>query len=77
MEVHGKQIITEIYQKSTVRQQYVPYLLSHVKRNIPFNLAQHICTIVDKEKTLQKRTEELQENLCKQGYPRGLVDQQY
>ena len=76
MEVHRKQIITDIYQKPTDSQRYVPYLSSHaphVKRNIPFNLARHICTIVDKEKTLQKRTEELQENLCKQGYPRGLV----
>ena len=55
----------------------MPYLSSlapHIKRNIPFNLARRICTILDKEETLQKRTEELQENLCNQGYPRVSMD---
>ena len=73
---HDKTAITDLYQKPTDSQQHVPFNschLSHTKRNIPFNLSRHICTIVDEEQTKFERLSKLQNTLTKQGYPRKLA----
>ena len=50
--VKDNKIITDLFQKPTDSQHYVPFISSHpshTKRNIPFNLARRICTIMEKE----------------------------
>ena len=47
---------------------------SHTKRNILFNLARKICTIVEERNTGDQRLTELKNTLVKQGYPVQLVE---
>ena len=64
--------ITDLYQKPTDSQQYVPFNSchpSHTKRNVPFNLSRRICTIVEEEQTKFERLSKLQNTLTKQQYP--------
>ena len=76
LTVRNHKITTDIYRKSTDSQQYIHYKSCHpnpTKRNIPFNLARRICTIVEDTNLKHKRLIELNLNLIKQGYPKSLI----
>ena len=71
-------VITDIYYKPTDTQNYVPFKSSHPKhtlKNIPYNLARRLCTIVDERSTLNKRLEQLTSTLIHLGYPLTLINQ--
>ena len=56
MMVQEKKVITDIYHKPTDTNNYVPFNSNHPKhtlKNIPYNLARRLCTIVDNKKTLK------------------------
>ena len=75
--VKDNKIITDLFQKPTDSQHYVPFISSHpshTKRNIPFNLARRICTIVEERNTRDQRLTELKNTLVKQGYSIQLVE---
>ena len=58
-------------------QQYVHYSSchpAHIKRNIRFNLARRVCTIVDDEESKIGHLNKLQVTLQNQGYPKWLVN---
>ena len=70
-----EKIKTVLYCKPTDTHQYLSFNsshLSHTKRNIPFNLARGICTIVSENDTKKKRLYELKIFLKRQRYPEGL-----
>ena len=65
-------IITDLYCKETDSHQYLDFYschLSHTKRNIPYNMARRICTIVTDTTLRSKRLEEFKSYLQKQHYP--------
>lgn len=69
-------ISTDLFYKKTDSHQYLLFNSchpAHTKRNIPFNMARRICTIVSDEERRNKRLEELKTFLCRQKYPNGLV----
>jgi hypothetical protein len=73
----GRKIITDLYYKKTDSHQYI--LINschplHVKRNIPFNMARRVCTIVIEETRRNNRLQELKSFLFQQKYPTNLVD---
>ena len=73
----GAKIKTDLYCKPTDTHQYLDFRSchpSHTKRNIPFNLARRICTIVSEIDLKQKRLHELKIFLKRQHYPEGLID---
>ncbi|KAK3097441.1 hypothetical protein FSP39_009676 [Pinctada imbricata] len=73
----GAKIKTDLYCKPTDTHQYLDVRSchpSHTKRNIPFNLARRICTIVSESDLKQKRLHELKIFLKRQHYPEGLID---
>ena len=75
--VKDNKIITDLFQKPTDSQHYVPFISthpSHTKRNIPFNLARRICTIVEERNTKDQSLTELKNTLVKEGYPVQLVE---
>ena len=77
MMVQKKKVITDIYYKPTDTHNYVPFNSTHPKhilKNIPYNLARRLCTIVDSKKTLNMRMKELQETLAHLGYPQNLIE---
>ena len=58
-------------------EQYVHYSschTAHIKKNIPFNLARRVCTIVDDEESKTEHLNKLQVTLRNQGYPKWLVN---
>ena len=60
--VKDHKIITDLFEKPTDSQHYVPFISSHpshTKRNIPFNLARRICTMVEEGNTRDQRLTEL------------------
>ena len=66
-------IIIDIHHKPTDTQNYVPFrsaLPNHTLKNILYNLARRLCTIVDEKITLSTRLSELEENLKHLGYPK-------
>lgn len=70
-------ITTDLYCKDTDTHQYLDFRSchpSHTKRNIPFNLAKRICTIVSDPELRLKRLEELKTYLIKQHYPENLIN---
>ena len=70
-------IITDIYYKPTDTKQYLDYNSCHprhIRRNVPFNLARRICTIVEDESLRHKRLEELKVCLIKRHYPLAVID---
>ena len=77
MMVEKKKVITDINYKPTDNHNYVPFNSNHPKhtlKNIPYNLARQLCTIVDSKKTLKMRMKELQETLTHLGYPQKLIE---
>lgn len=75
---HGTDIITDIYYKNTDTHQYLTFDSchpSHTKRNIPFNIARRICTIVSDKSIREERLSELQLYLLKQNYPTHLIEE--
>ena len=69
-------IITDLYSKPTDTHQYLDFRSchpSHTKRNIPFNLARRICTIVKDLNLRDKRLKELEIYLLRQNYPKNLI----
>ena len=73
---NGK-IITNLFQKVTDSHQYVPFNSCHpslTTRNIPFNLARRICTIVNEKTNIEKHMKELKKTLLTQGYPPKLIE---
>ncbi|VDI57978.1 Hypothetical predicted protein, partial [Mytilus galloprovincialis] len=70
-------IITDLYCKPTDTHQYLDFRSchpSHTKRNIPFNLARRICTIVINLELRDKRLQELKNYLKRQNYPVRLIE---
>ena len=73
----GSSIITDIYYKPTDTKQYLDYNSCHprhIRRNVPFNLARRICTIVEDELLRHKRLEELKVCLIKRHYPLAVIE---
>ncbi|XP_062576664.1 uncharacterized protein LOC134238563 [Saccostrea cucullata] len=73
----GRKIITDLYYKSTDSHQYLIFNSchpSHTKRNIPFNMARRICTIVIDEDRRNTRLCELRIFLSRQKYPSKLIE---
>ena len=67
----------QTYYKPADTHNYVPFNSTHPKhtlKNIPYNLARQLCTIVDSEETLQVRMKKLQEALTHLGYPQILIE---
>ena len=72
----GAKIITDLYCKETDTHQYLDFRSchpSHTKRNIPFNMARRICTIVTDGNLRAKRLQELRVYLSRQNYPKNLI----
>ncbi|VDI10661.1 Hypothetical predicted protein [Mytilus galloprovincialis] len=72
-----EEIITDLYCKPTDTHQYLDFRSchpSHTKRNIPFNLARRICTIVINLELRDKRLQELKNYLKRQNYPVRLIE---
>ena len=72
-----RKIITDLYYKKTDSHQYLLFNSchpSHVKRNIPFNMARRVCTIVLEETRRNNRLQELKSFLLRQKYPSNLID---
>lgn len=70
------EILTDLYVKPTSNFSYIPfysYHPSHIKRNIPYTLAQRIYNIVSDENLRKKRFDQLQHNLVKLHYPKQLI----
>ena len=73
----GSSITTDLYCKPTDTHQYLDFRSchpSHTKRNIPFNLARRICTIVTDQTLRSRRLEELKTYLQQQNYPLNLIN---
>ena len=73
----GTRLTCDIYSKPTDSKRYLPFQSSHpwhIKKNIPYNLARRIRTIVDDDGTEAKRLFELTEDLQRQGYPSKLIE---
>ena len=67
---------TDIYYKITDTHQYLHFDSCHprhTKRNVPYNLARRICTIVSNEETREKRLRELESMLILRKYPKDLI----
>ena len=70
-------ITTDIFYKETDTHQYLDFKSSHpnhTKRNIPYNLARRICTIVSEPEILQIRLTELTTFLVECNYPKSLIE---
>jgi hypothetical protein len=68
---------TDIYYKPTDSFQYLHFYSSHprhIKRNIPYCLAQRISRIVSENRVRENRLQELKSKLLELKYPAGLID---
>ena len=66
----------DLYHKPTDTQRCLPFTSSHpnhCKWNIPFCLAQRICTIAENKAKKLKNLENLKSNLSKYNYPDSLI----
>ena len=75
--VKNNKIITDIYYKPTDTFQFLPFTSchpKHIKKNVLYNLARRICTIVDEKDTLDSRLLDLKEKLRRQKYPDQLIN---
>ena len=69
-------ITTDIVYKSTDTFQYLPFTSCHpvhTKKNVPFNLARRICTIVEELDTTKERLKNLKKKLTRQNYPQQIT----
>jgi hypothetical protein len=76
VSINDTKIETDIYHKSTDTKQYLHFNSchpQHIKRNIPYNLARRICTIVSNSNIRTLRLEQLYEALKSRGYPETLI----
>lgn len=72
----GSIIHTDIYYKETDSKMYLHFYSNHprhIKRNIPYCLANRICRIVSDPKILEFRLHELYINLHDLKYPKNLI----
>ena len=69
---HGEKSITDLHTKSTDTFNYYPFHSSgprHIARNIPYNLARRIATIVSVPEIQKARLEELKHKLLNKNTP--------
>ncbi|XP_061187186.1 uncharacterized protein LOC133195360 [Saccostrea echinata] len=74
---NGEDISTDLFCKETDTHQYLDFRSchpSHTKRNIPYNMARRICTIVTEPTLRLKRLQELKQHLRRQNYPINLIE---
>lgn len=74
---NGLSITTDIYYKPTDTKQYLDYNSCHprhIRRNVPFNLARRICTIIENIPLRNKRLEELKNCLIHRHYPLAVIE---
>ncbi|XP_062579154.1 uncharacterized protein LOC134241086 [Saccostrea cucullata] len=74
---NGEDISTDLFCKETDTHQYLDFRSchpSHTKRNIPYNMARRICTIVTDSSLRLKRLQELKQHLTRQNYPMNLIE---
>ena len=60
-------------QDSESKSINISFYLVHTKKNVPFNLARRICTIVEKQDTTRERPEDLKKELTRQNYPQQIT----
>ena len=75
-----KIILTDIYYKTTNTHDYLPYNSahpSHVRDNVPFNLAKRIIVFVSCPNTMKKRLSELRTWLTDCGYPEHIISKAF
>ena len=73
----GTKVTTDVFYKDTDTHQYLNFRSchpSHIKRNVPYNLARRLCTIVSETETLEIRLNELKSYLLKCNYPKTLIE---
>ena len=71
-----KGFITEIYNKETDSDTYLPWYSSHprhCRENIPFNLARSVRALTDDSDTVLVKMDQLRAKLIRCDYPQGLV----
>ena len=74
--VKGTRITTDIFYKPTDTFQYLHFTSCHpvhTKKNVPFNLARRICTIVEEQDTTRERLEDLKKKPTRQNYPQQIT----
>ena len=74
---NNDKIWMDIYYKPTDTCRCLPFSSNHpkhCKKNIPFTLARHICTIVENTEAKMKHLENLKMNLSKYQYPKQLTE---
>ena len=74
--VKGTRITTDIFYMPTDTFQYLPFTSCHpvhTKKNVPFNLARRICTIVEEQDTTKERLEDLKKKLTHQNYAQQIT----
>ena len=74
--VKGTRTTTDIFYKPSDTFQYLPLTSCHpvhTKKNVPFNLARRICTIVEEQDTTRERLEDLKKKLTRQNYPQQIT----
>ena len=70
-------LLTDINHEITDTKHHLDYSSDHprhIKRNIPYNLARRICTIVDTDNDKEKRLQELSGLLIKRDCPKDLIN---
>ena len=76
LQVKGNRITTDTFYKSTDTFQYLSFTACHplhTKKNVPFNIARRICTIVEEQDTTKERLEDLKKKLTLENYPRQIT----
>ena len=74
---YNDSVITDIYYKPTDTKQYLDFHSNHtrhIKRNVPYNLARRICTIVIDNELRNERLNELRACLLKRHYPAAVIN---
>ena len=67
----------DVYYKPTIAHRCLPFYSNHpkhCKKEIPFTLARHICTIVENTEAKMKHLENLKMNLRKYQYSKQLPE---
>ena len=75
--VKNNKIVTDIYYKLTDTFQFLPFTSchpKHIKKNVLYNLARSICTIVDGKDTLDSGIVDLKAKLHRQKDPDQLIN---
>lgn len=76
VNIENDKIWMDTYSKPTDTKRYVPFNSCHPKhtlKNIPLNLAQRICMIIEKDDIKEQKLEQLLETLTDLGYPTEVV----